>query len=116
MCTPFVSVLRRRGLIEPSLQLRPQGYSYFMRNQVDIGRVGNAFVVGDAAGLATRDMAEGIGPSIRSGMHAAESIAEGAEYDLSAVSAYSLPPGLPRRALEYLLLRRNNKVSAGNHF
>ena len=108
----FVSVLRSRGLIRPSLELRPQGYSYYMRNQVDIGRVGNAFVVGDAAGLATRDMAEGIGPAIRSGMRAAEAIANGVPYDLSSVSAYSLPPGLPRRALEYLLLRSSNIASA----
>ena len=103
----FVSSLRRRGLISDSLELKPQGYSYYMRNKVDIGRVGNAFVIGDAAGLATRDMAEGIGPAVRSGMRAADVIAGEGAYELGSVSAYSLPPGLPRRALEYQLLRRS---------
>jgi flavin-dependent dehydrogenase len=112
----FVSVLRSRGLIKPSLELRPQGYSYYMRSQVDVRRIGNAFVVGDAAGLATRDLAEGIGPAIRSGMRAAEAITDGVAYDLSSVSAYSLPLGLPRRALEYLLLRRNNTALAGKDY
>ena len=103
----FVSALRRRGLISDSLELEPQGYSYYLRDQADIKRIGNALVVGDAAGLATRDMAEGIGPAIRSGILAANAIVDGGHHDLGSVPAYSLPPGLPRRALEYLLLRRN---------
>jgi flavin-dependent dehydrogenase len=102
----FVAVLRRRGLIPDSLELRPQGYSYYLRDRNDIGRRGNAFVIGDAAGLATRDMAEGIGPAVRSGIIAARAIATGAAFDLGPVSAHSLPAGLQRRALEYLFLRR----------
>ena len=103
----FVSVLRRRRLIEPSLELQPQGYSYYLRDQTDIKRLGNAFLVGDAAGLATRDMAEGIGPAVRSGILAANAIADGGPLEMDSVSTHSLPPGLPRRALEYLLLRRS---------
>jgi flavin-dependent dehydrogenase len=102
----FVAGLRRRGLIPDSLELRPQGHSYYLRDRVDTHRIGNAFVIGDAAGLATRDLAEGIGPAVRSGILAAKAIADGADYDLGPVPAYSLPPGLQRRALEYLLLRR----------
>ena len=39
----FLSVLRSCGLIRSSLELQPQGYSYYMRNQVDMRRAGNAW-------------------------------------------------------------------------
>lgn len=112
----FLSSLRRRDLIGDSLELKPQGYSYYMRDKVDIGRIGNAFVIGDAAGLATRDMGEGIGPAVRSGMLVADAIVGGLAYDLRSVSASSLPglflpPGFVRRAMEGLLLRRSMAAS-----
>jgi flavin-dependent dehydrogenase len=107
----FVASLRRRRLINDSLELRPRGYSYYLRDRVDIDRIDNAFVIGDAAGLATRDMAEGIGPAIRSGKLAADAIADGESCDLDTVSAYSLPLGLPRRALEYGLLRHSSTAA-----
>ncbi len=47
------------------------------------------FLVGDSAGLATPDMGEGIGASIRSGMEAAELIMDGKEYKLSGVPRFS---------------------------
>ena len=62
--------------------------------------------------MATRDLAEGIAPAIRSGILAANAIADGTDYELGSVSAYSLPPGLPRRMLEYLLLRRGTAPAA----
>ena len=85
----------------------PSGYSYYLRDRVDIQRLGNAFVIGDAAGLATRDLAEGIGPAVRSGIRAANAITDGADYTIDAVPAYSLPPGWKRHALEYLLVGRD---------
>ena len=84
----------------------PAGYAYYLRDRTDIRRLGNAFVIGDAAGLATRDMAEGIGPAVRSGIQAANAIADGADYAIDSVAAYSLPPGIKRRALEYLFVGR----------
>ncbi|UHD16842.1 NAD(P)/FAD-dependent oxidoreductase [Thiocapsa bogorovii] len=102
----FVTSLRRRKLIDEGLALEPWGYSYYLRDGVQKIRHENAFLVGDAAGLATRDMAEGIGPAIRSGILAANAIADGGEYSLESVSPYSLGAGLPRRALEYGLSRR----------
>ena len=108
----FLSVLRRRGLIANTIELSPQGYSYYLRDRIDTDRIGNAFLIGDAAGLATRDLAEGIAPAIRSGILAANAIADGTDYELGSVSAYSLPPGLPRRMLEYLLLRRGTAPAA----
>ena len=108
----FVAALRRRGLIDDTLKLVPGGYSYYLRGNVDTYRIGNAFLVGDAAGLATRDMAEGIGPAVRSGILAAKAIADGVDYRLDPVSAHSLPSGLTRRALEYLLLRGDTASAA----
>lgn len=102
----FVGELRRRRLIDASLALSPKGYSYYLRDRVDVGRIANAFVIGDAAGLATRDMAEGIGPAVRSGLLAAEAISDGRDYELGSISAYSLSRGLQRLALEYMLLGR----------
>lgn len=82
------------------------GYTYYCRPPAESLRVGNAYLCGDAAGLATRDMFEGIGPAVRSGMRAAAAIARGTAYDLANVSAYSCPPGLMRRALEYMFVTR----------
>src|SRR3712207_9504044 len=44
-----------------------QGYAYYMRRCGDVARRDNAFLTGDAYGLATVDLAEGIGPAVRSG-------------------------------------------------
>ena len=50
----------------------------------------NAFITGDAAGLATRDLGEGIGPAIRSGLRAAQAILEGTPYRLDDVTGISI--------------------------
>ena len=65
----------------------------------------NAFIVGDAAGLATRDMAEGIGPAVRSGLEAAEAILHGKEYRLDDVTGASLGGGLASRLLDWAMTR-----------
>lgn len=82
--------LRRDGLIDENLALAPQGHSYYLRDGARITRRDNAFLIGDAAGLATRDLGEGIGPAVRSGILAANAIADGAPYSLDTVSRYSL--------------------------
>ena len=61
----FIHDLVREGLLEADPG-EPGGYSYFMRGLALEPRSGNAFVIGDAAGLATRDMCEGIGPAVAS--------------------------------------------------
>jgi menaquinone-9 beta-reductase len=68
----------------------PTGYSYFLRGRVDVVRRDNAFITGDAAGLASRDLGEGIGPAIRSGLRAAEAILHGAAYRLDDVTGMSV--------------------------
>jgi hypothetical protein len=83
----------------------PTGYSYYLRGPLNVARVGNAFLTGDAAGLATRDLCEGIGPAIRSGQRAAESILTGAAYSLSGLTGASLGGGLITRWMDWAFTR-----------
>lgn len=94
----FTRRLEKRGLVRHA-DYRPKGYSYYLRGRVDCARNGNAFLAGDAAGLATRDMCEGIGPAVESGLRAARSITDGAAYSLVDINALS-GSGFVSRALE----------------
>jgi flavin-dependent dehydrogenase len=80
--------LKDRGLVRYD-DYRPTGYSYYLHGDVDKARIGNAFLVGDAAGLATRDMGEGIGPAVASGLRAARSIVDGSPYSLAGLDPFS---------------------------
>ncbi len=84
----FVSKLDRLGLVRYD-DYRPKGYSYYLRGAVDVVSDENAYIVGDSVGLATVDMCEGIGPAIRSGLLAADSIVIGAEYSLAGIDRFS---------------------------
>ncbi len=76
--------------LSPGAQYDPTGYSYFLRGKVAVVRRDNAFITGDAAGLATRDLGEGIGPAIRSGLRAAQAILKGSVYRLDDVTGLSV--------------------------
>jgi flavin-dependent dehydrogenase len=95
-------LLRQFGIRMPS---DPTGYSYYVRGPLDPARIGNAFVTGDAAGLATRDLCEGIGPAIRSGQLAAKSILSGTPYNLGDVTGSSLGGGLVSRWMDWAFTR-----------
>ncbi len=82
--------LRESGLITGH-DYHPRGYTYYIRQKISTPRTGNALIAGDAAALATRDMGEGIGPALRSGILAARSIIDNAPYRLNTVNTYSLP-------------------------
>jgi flavin-dependent dehydrogenase len=84
----FTAKLQHRGLVRYD-DYDPKGYSYYIRGGVDAVGDRNACVVGDAAGLATRDMCEGIGPAVRSGLLAARSIVTGEPYSLAAIDSLS---------------------------
>jgi flavin-dependent dehydrogenase len=86
----FVERLEREGLVRGH-DWEPSGYSYYLRGRAGAVRLGNAFIVGDAVGLASVDMGEGIGPAVRSAIAAARAITTGAEYTLDHVSRYSVP-------------------------
>jgi flavin-dependent dehydrogenase len=86
----LVKMLDESGLITDHIY-KPLGHSYTLRQRSTEVHIGNAFLVGDSLGLATLDMGEGIGPAIRSGQLAAESILTGADYSLSSIPRYSFP-------------------------
>jgi flavin-dependent dehydrogenase len=83
-------VAKLDGALAPGAHYDPGGYSYYLRGRVDVVRRDNAFITGDAAGLASRDLGEGIGPAIRSGLRAAEAILEGTPYRLDDVTGLSI--------------------------
>jgi flavin-dependent dehydrogenase len=83
----------------------PPGYSYYVRGPLESARIDNAYLVGDAAGLATRDLCEGIGPAIRSGFKAADSILLGKPFDLGQLASRSLGDGLVSRWMDWSITR-----------
>jgi flavin-dependent dehydrogenase len=85
----LVEQIARAGLIKDHVY-KPVGHSYYLRQRKTVVRQGNAFLVGDSAGLATVDMGEGISPSIQSGIRAAESIIHGTHYNLDSIPRYSI--------------------------
>ena len=101
----LTEVLDKNGFIAQR-EYKPTGYSYYLRADTDIARSDNAFVIGDAAGLATRDLCEGIGAAVRSGLLAADAIAEKEEYNLNSVRGYSADNGMVHKWLEYMLVKR----------
>ena len=84
----FIDRLARRGLIHYE-HYKPRGYSYYLRGDVDVVSEDNAYIVGDAVGLATRDMCEGIGPAVHSSLLAAQSITTGSDYSLDGINRFS---------------------------
>ena len=84
----LVATLERR--LAPGAQYDPTGYSYYLRGPVEVVRRDNAFITGDAAGLASRDLGEGIGPAIRSGLRAARAILARDRYALDDVTGLSI--------------------------
>jgi flavin-dependent dehydrogenase len=84
----LVGKLERMGLVAGH-QYKPIGHSYFRRGKNTELRRDNALIVGDAAGLATVDMGEGIGPAVLSGMRAAESILNNSDYSVKSIAKYS---------------------------
>jgi len=86
----LVEKLTSMGLVEDR-EFKLVGHSYFLRGRNTTLRSGNAFLAGDAVGLATIDMGEGIGPAIQSGIRVADAIQFGQEYSLPTISKYSYP-------------------------
>lgn len=108
----FVAQLDRAGLVR-NVALAPKGYSYYLRADMDCVQRDGALLAGDSAGLATRDLCEGIGPAVRSGLLAADAILDGTTYSLRSVARYSVEQRLVRRALEYGFVSRGRLRHAG---
>lgn len=86
----LIRKLAKLNLVE-NHDFHPLGYSYYLRPRYLTPRLGNILLIGDSLGLATRDMGEGIGPAIQSGILAADSIAKGTAYSLESIPRLSLP-------------------------
>lgn len=84
----FLKKLSANGLAS-GRQFAPKGHLYYLRGHADNTRRGNAFIIGDAAGLATRDMGEGIGPAVESAKLAARSILTGVPFCLGSLTRWS---------------------------
>ncbi|MBS3757133.1 MAG: NAD(P)/FAD-dependent oxidoreductase [Desulfobacterales bacterium] len=68
-----------------------KGHIYYIRHRTPRLQTDNAYLTGDAAGLATVDMGEGIGPAIRSGLRAADAIIHKRPYRMPQGAGYSWP-------------------------
>lgn len=91
----FTLRLSEWGLVK-GITYNPSGYSYYLRGPCDVVRQDNAFIVGDAVGLASVDMGEGIGPAVQSALRAADAITKNAEFNLASIERYSVPGFLRR--------------------
>ena len=71
-------------------EYKPKGWTYYLRSTDQSYQLDNAYLIGDAAGLATVDMGEGIRPAVQSAILAAESIATNRAYVTTAIGKYSI--------------------------
>jgi len=85
----LVKKLETTGLIRDHT-FKPSGHSYYTRTTIPEVQIGHAYITGDAIGLATLDMGEGISPAIKSGLMAADSILHNTQYSVASIPRYSL--------------------------
>ena len=85
----FINKLKHASLID-DVEIEPRGYQYYLRHKQDTMPRENLYFIGDAAGLATIDMGEGIGPAVESGLRAANAIATGKKFSLKSIPKYSI--------------------------
>lgn len=90
----FMKDLARRKLLdhETSETLKPSGYGYYLLTKKGEVKQDKCFLIGDAAGLATLDLGEGINPAIESGLLAANEILGNGRYTREEISPMSLNP------------------------
>ena len=86
----FVQELEKLSFVK-NYPFKAKGYVYYIRDSLEKVRVDNVFVIGDAAGLATKDMGEGIGPAVQSGILAARAIINRKHFSLDSIKKYSFP-------------------------
>lgn len=92
----FVARLMDKGFLDQSPG-NPSGHTYYLRHTpyhrqtLENSMPDNLFVIGDAAGLSTLDMGEGIHAAVQSGIAAADAIIAGRPMQVSHISRFSLP-------------------------
>tara|TARA_R110000868_G_scaffold379035_5_gene644710 strand:+ start:3766 stop:4062 length:297 start_codon:yes stop_codon:yes gene_type:complete len=92
---------------------------YQIRDRVEHCRLDNAFVIGDAAGLATTHLGEGIGPAVESAMLAADAIINKSQFSLHSIHRKSNPYGMGImlflwRTIKFFTIKKSFK-SPKNH-
>ena len=102
--------------IVTNYDFKPKGYVYQIRDRVDNCRIDNAFIIGDAAGLATRDLGEGIGPAVESGFRAADSIINKSKFSLHSIHKSTNPVAMGLmfflwRVINFFTLKRASELS-----
>jgi len=85
----FINKLKNTSLLD-DIEISARGYQYYLRHKQHTMPRKNLYLIGDAAGLATIDMGEGIGPAVESGLRAARAIAAGKKFSLKSIPKYSL--------------------------
>ena len=86
----LVNKLKRLDIVR-NHDFNPKGYVYFIRDRVENCQIDNAFIIGDAAGLATKDLGEGIGPAVESAFLAVESIVNNIPFSLNSIAERTNP-------------------------
>lgn len=108
----FLADLAREGVLDTKTVegFKEKGHPYYLHRRAGEVKQGNCFIIGDAAGLATVDMGEGIGPAVESGHMAADEIMDVGVYSKTAVTKFS-SDGITRRIAEkvYAWNRRPGK-------
>ena len=94
----FVKKLVRLSLIKQAPH-DPKGHNYYLFHKNHARQRENLFIIGDAAGLSTLDMGEGIHAAIKSGIMAADAIANNKQF---------MPQGLTKFSLPGIFLARNH--------
>ncbi len=98
----FIKKATDRGLV-PQREWHPRGHNYYMASRKLSAQRENIYLVGDAVGLATRDMAEGIGPAVESAIMAANSILHREIYNPAKIRFYSSESTVAGKILEYFI-------------
>lgn len=99
----FLGLLKKAGCLKGDIPSRPQGHPYFLSPLNAPVKHNQAYLIGDAAGLATWDLAEGIGPAVQSGILAAQDILGLDSYRRNRIRRYSL--GVLGRLFRWLWAR-----------
>jgi menaquinone-9 beta-reductase len=88
----FIADLVRWGVLDAATAatLQETGHPYYLFTRRGEVKRDNCFLIGDAAGLATVDLGEGIGPAVESGLMAAQEILGAGRYRKDAISVSSL--------------------------
>jgi menaquinone-9 beta-reductase len=86
----FVKKLVKLSLIKQEPH-DPKGHNYYLFHKNSAFGKNNLFVIGDAAGLSTLDMGEGIHAAIKSGIIAADAIAKNKQFMAHGLTKFSLP-------------------------